>query len=215
MEYDATTNQHGLPHDPFLSCIVPRPIGWITSQDRNGTVNLAPFSFFNGVGVSPPQVMFCTIGEHADGGPKDSVKNVEETGEFVVNVVSWELREQMNLTSAYVERGVNEAELARLEMESSRWVKPPRVKASPIHLECRYLMTLRLPWTNPAASSAVVIGTVVGVHIKDEVLKDGLVDITKVRPVARLGYMEYAVIAEAFTMRRPTIGGTGFHLNRT
>ena len=131
MYYETAANDHGLPHDPFLSCVVPRAIGWVTTCDREGRTNLAPFSFFNGVGTCPPQVMFSTVGAHADGGLKDSCANAETTGEFVINMATWALREEMNLTSAYVDRGVDEAELAGLDMAPSRLVAPRRVKRSP------------------------------------------------------------------------------------
>ncbi len=215
MFYETSTNDHGLPHDPFLSCVVPRPIGWVTTCDRDGRTNLAPFSFFNGVGTCPPQVMFSTVGTHADGGLKDSCTNAAETGEFVINMATWKLREEMNLTSAYMARGIDEAGLAELEMTPSRLVTPLRVKRSPIHLECRYLMSVRLPATDPEATPIVVFGTVVGVHIGDDVLTEGRVNVTKIRPIARLGYMEYATIEQTFTMERPVIGERpGHHLNR-
>lgn len=215
MYYETAANDHGLPHDPFLSCVVPRPIGWVTTCDREGRTNLAPFSFFNGVGTCPPQVMFSTVGTHADGGPKDSCANAETTGEFVINMATWALREEMNLTSAYVAHGVDEASLAGLDMAPSRLVAPPRVKRSPIHLECRYSMSVRLPATDPEAVATVVFGTVVCVHIQDDVLTEGRVDVTKIRPIARLGYMEYATIEQTFAMERPTVGERpGHHLNR-
>ena len=215
MFYETSANDHGLPHDPFLSCIVPRPIGWVTTRDSAGRTNLAPFSFFNGVGTRPPQVMFCTVGTHADRGLKDSCRNAETTGEFVINMATWNLREEMNLTSAYLSRGVDEADLAGLEMAPSHLVAPPRVKRSPIHLECRYLMSVRLPATDPEAATVVVFGTVVGVHIKDEVLIDGRVDINGIRPIARLGYMDYAVVDDTFAMERPGVGERpGHHLNQ-
>lgn len=215
MYYETSGNDHGLPHDPFLSCIVPRPIGWVTTCDGAGRTNLAPFSFFNGVGTRPPQVMFSTVGAHADGGFKDSCANAELSGEFVINMATWNLREEMNLTSAYMSRGVDEAALAELEMTPSRLVTPLRVKRSPIHLECRYTMSVRLPSTDPEAVAVVVFGTVVGVHIQDDVLIEGRVDISKIRPIARLGYMEYAAIEQTFTMERPNIGECfGHHLNQ-
>ena len=215
MFYETSANDHGLPHDPFLSCIVPRPIGWVTTRDSAGRTNLAPFSFFNGVGTRPPQVMFCTVGTHADGGLKDSCHNAETTGEFVINMATWNLREEMNLTSAYLSRGVDETDLAGLEMAPSHLVAPPRVKRSPIHLECRYLMSVRLPATDPEAATVVVFGTVVGVHIEDEVLIDGRVDINGIRPIARLGYMDYAVVDDTFAMERPGVGERpGHHLNQ-
>ncbi|GAB4374148.1 MAG: flavin reductase family protein [Kiloniellaceae bacterium] len=205
MFYDTRTGQHGLPRDPFKACVVPRPIGWITTVNEAGVVNLAPYSFFNAVGGNPPVVVFAPGGRKADGpadGSKDSLANVERTKEFVCNVVTWDLRDQMNLTSAPAPAGVDEAEFAGLEMVPSELVKPPRVKASPIHLECRYLQTVDLPG-NAGERNAVVFGQVVGVHIDESVLTGGLVDMAKLKPIARLGYMDYCMVEEVFAIQRP------------
>lgn len=204
MFYDTRAGDHGLPHDPFKACVVPRPIGWVTTVNEAGVVNLAPYSYFNAVGGEPPCVVFAPGGRKADGPPdgsKDSLANAERTGEFVCNVVTWDLREAMNVTSAAAPAGVDEAAVAGLEMVPSRLVKPPRVKASPIHLECRYLQTVDLPCAG--ARSAVVFGQVIGVHIDESVLTDGKVDMAKLKPVARLGYMDYCLVDEVFAMPRP------------
>ncbi|HEY9536547.1 MAG TPA: flavin reductase family protein [Kiloniellaceae bacterium] len=206
MFYDTRTGDHGLPHDPFKACVVPRPIGWITSMNEAGSVNLAPYSFFNGVAGDPPCVMFAPGGRKADGPPdgsKDSLANVERTGEFVCNVVTWDLREAMNVTSAPAPAGVDEAAVAGLEMVPSRLVRPPRAKASPVHLECRYLQTVDLPSAVPGTRNAVVFGQVIGIHIDESVLTNGKVDIAKLKPVSRLGYMDYCVVEDVFAMARP------------
>lgn len=206
MFYNTRTGQHGLPHNPFKACVVPRPIGWITTVNEAGAVNLAPYSFFNGVAGDPPVVMFAPGGRKADGPPdgsKDSLANAERTREFVCNVVTWNLREAMNLTSAPAPAGTNEAELAGLEMVPSELVKPPRVKASPIHLECRYLQTVDLPSDVADVRNAVVFGHVVGIHIDESVMTDGRVDMAKLRPIARLGYMDYCRVDEVFSIKRP------------
>jgi len=206
MFYDTRSGEHGLPRDPFKACVVPRPIGWITTVNEAGVVNLAPYSFFNAVGGEPPCVVFAPGGRKADGPPdgsKDSLANAERTGEFVCNVATWDLREQMNLTSAAAPAGVDEAEIAGLQMVPSQLVKPPRVKASPIHLECKYLQTVDLPCDTPGIRSAVVFGQVIGVHIDESVLTDGLVDMAKLKPIARLGYMDYCVVEEVFAIQRP------------
>jgi flavin reductase (DIM6/NTAB) family NADH-FMN oxidoreductase RutF len=185
---------------------VPRPIGWITSVNEAGVVNLAPYSFFNGVAGDPPCVMFAPGGRKADGPPdgsKDSLANVERTGEFVCNVVTWDLREAMNVTSAPAPAGVDEAAVAGLEMVPSRLVKPPRVKASPIHMECRYLQTVDLPCDIAGVRNAVVFGQVIGIHIDESVLTGGLVDMAKLKPIARLGYMDYCLVEDVFAMPRP------------
>ena len=202
MFYETVNNGHGLPHDPFKSCIVPRPIGWISTVDGNGVVNLAPYSFFNGVAGNPPMVMFASNGRQPHGS-KDTVTNCEETGEFVVNLAIWSLREQMNQTSAPVPRDIDEIELANLPIASSQLVKPPRVKDSPIHMECRHFQTIDLPCDKTDHRNAIVIGHVVGIHIDDSLLVDGKVDLSRCRPIARLGYMEYARVDYIFTMERP------------
>ncbi len=202
MFYETKTNDHGLPRDPFKSCIVPRPIGWITTLDAQGRVNLAPYSFFNGVASDPPMVMFASSGPAARP-DKDTLANCEATGEFVCNLATWELRDQMNRTSAPVPAGTDEMALAGLETVPSRLVKPPRVAAAPIHMECLYHQTVDLPCDIPGGRNAVVIGRVVGVHIDDAVLTDGLVDPAKTKPIARLGYMDYALVETVFTMHRP------------
>jgi len=197
-----TDEPHGLPHDPFKSCVVPRPIGWISSVSADGVVNLAPYSFFNGVSGDPPMVMFAAGGRQPSG-LKDSRANAEKTGEFVCNMVTWELRESMNTSSAPAAPDIDEFELAGLETEPSELVAPPRVKAAPIHLECKYYKTLELPPDRHGGSNAIVTGRVVGVHIRDAILKDGLIDIERVRPVARMGYQDYTSVESVFTMTRP------------
>ncbi len=197
-----TDGPHGLPHDPFSSCIVPRPIGWISTLSPEGVVNLAPYSFFNGVSYGPPMVMFATTGKQPHGA-KDSVANAEATGEFVCNMVAWDLREKMNRTSAPAAPEINEFELAGLETEPSELVSPPRVKASPIHLECLYHATLDLPCETEGMRNAICVGRVVGIHIRDEFLTDGMVDIARIKPLARLGYHDYTVAEKVITMPRP------------
>jgi len=200
MFYETKDNKHGLPRDPFKSCIVPRPIGWITTMSAAGVVNLAPYSFFNGVCSDPPMVIF------ANNGPaKDSLVNCEATGEFVANLATWELRDQMNETSAAVGPDIDEFTLAGLETEPAQLVKPPRVKAAPIHLECVYHQTVELPSNTPGTRNAIVLGRVIGVHIKDEVLTDGFVDMSKIKPIARLGYMDYTRVDMVFNMNRPAV----------
>ena len=200
MFYDPRIGDHRLPHDPFKSLIVPRPIGWISSISGDGVVNLAPYSFFNGVAANPAVVMFCPGGAAR----KDSLKNVEETGEFVVNVATDGQRLEVNETSAIVPPEVDEFVLAGLEALPSHVVKPPRVAGAPAHLECKHLQTVTLPADDPASPNAMVLGLVVGIHIDDAILTDGLVDMAKFRPIARLGYMDYTVVDNVFTMMRPS-----------
>ncbi len=196
---------HGLPHDPFKSCVVPRPIGWISTIGADGAVNLAPYSFFNAVATEPPMVMFSSNGKQAHG-TKDSVANAEATGEFVCNMATWDLRDPMSQTSRPVPPEVDEFELAGLETQPSELVKPPRVKASPIHLECVYHQTLELPCDIEGGRNAICLGRVVGVHVRDEFLTDGKVDIARIKPLARLGYQDYTVAEKVVKITRPTKG---------
>jgi len=199
-----TDQHHGLPHDPLKSCIVPRPIGWLTTLDGEGRVNLAPFSFFNGIASDPPLVVAGVNGAPPPVGMKDTLANCRATGEFVANIATWDLREAMNLTSADVPADVDEMALAGLTPAPSELVKPPRVAESPIHMECKVHQILDMPCTAPDSRNTLIIGQIVGIHIDDSVLTDGLIDMAKVRPVARLGYMDYTVVEKVFTMHRPS-----------
>jgi flavin reductase (DIM6/NTAB) family NADH-FMN oxidoreductase RutF len=201
MFYEPDKGNHGLKHDPYKSIVVPRPIGWISSLSPEGKLNLAPFSQFNNLGYDPPYVMFAASNFPMKTRPKDSVTNVIETGEFVVNMATYELREAVNITSSAVEPDIDEAVLAGLEMIPSTLVKPPRVAASPVHLECRYHCMLALPGRNLEQSHYVVVGRVIGVHIRDDVLTaDGKLDVLKIRPLARMGYHDYTSVEAVFTM---------------
>lgn len=194
---------HNLPHDPFYSIVAPRPIGWISTMGADGVVNLAPFAFFNGCGTEPPQVLFHNSTGRDDGRMKDTISNVEETGEFVANLVTWDLREKMNETARALPRSVDETSYVGIETEPSVLVKPPRVKASPAHLECRHIQTIEMLSNNKEFRNFVVFGEVLGVHISEDILTDGLVDNAKARLVARLGYRDFAVIDEVFSMPFP------------
>ena len=194
---------HGLVRDPIKACVVPRPIGWISTVSRDGVVNLAPFSYSNLVVSSPPMFMFACNGAHLEGNVKDSALNAGETGEFVHNLVTWETREPMNVSSAHVGRSQDEFELAGLTKAPCVLVQPPRVAEAPISLECRTWKTIELPAAQPGVQNLMVVGEVIGVHIADEALKDGFVDTAGLRPVGRLGYLEYAVVDAVFALRRP------------
>ena len=198
MFYDPRTEPHGLAHSPVNALVCPRPIGWVTTLTRNGTVNLAPYSFFNLVSGYPPVVIF------SSGPKKDSQTNAEETGEFVYNMATWELREVMNASSADFAGHESEPEKLGLEMIPSLKVKPPRVARSPVHFECKYMKTVDLVGSDGKKNrSSIVIGEVVGIHIDDSLITNGMVDITRARPIARLGYMDYCVVDEVFEMMRP------------
>lgn len=198
-----TSEPHGLPHDPFKSCVAPRPIAWVSSLHPDGTINLAPYSFFNALTSDPPMVMISFNGYHQHGGEKDTLYNIKARGEFVVNMVPLELKEAMNVTTANVASEIDELALAGLTTEPSELVKPPRVKESPIHLECEFYQEIELPCTLPNSINTMIIGTVIGVHISERVLVDGLVDLSRIKPLARLGYMQYTAVDELFAMNRP------------
>ena len=204
MFYDTLKNDHGLRYNPFKSLAVPRPIGWISTLSKDGVVNLAPYSYFNALSHSPAYVVF-SAGRRTDGSIKDSVINAEETGEFVFNMATWDLREQMNVTGWIEEPGVDEMAEAGLTPAPSRKVKPPRVAESPVHFECLYHQTVVLPGHDAAHEHHVVFGKVVGVHVKDEfITSDGLIDILKIRPIARLGYKDYTSVDSIFSMDKRT-----------
>lgn len=193
---------HGLPGDPFNSLVAPRPIGWISTRSPEGIDNLAPYSFFNAVAYSPPQVMFAATSGHAFGGFKDSVRNAQETGQFVVNLATWSLREAVNAASVSAPREVDEFDYAGLRKAPSTIVAPPRVADSPAQLECEYTQSVRLP-SEEGDDNTVVFGRVVGIHIDLAVLTDGRVDMTKLEPIGRLGGRQYVVVRETFDMDRP------------
>jgi flavin reductase (DIM6/NTAB) family NADH-FMN oxidoreductase RutF len=198
MFYDPRTGGHGLPRNPFLALVAPRPIGWISTLSPDGVPNLAPYSFFNAFSTDPPVVGF------SSSGPKDSLANVEATGCFVVNIVGSTLARAMNATSAAVKPGVDEFALAGVSAIPGNAVGAPRVAEAPAALECLHVRTIAL--TNAAGAPAnafLVLGEVVGIHIDDSILTDGFVDVAKLQPLARLGYMDYAVVAESFAMERP------------
>ncbi len=184
--------------------VVPRPIGWISTLSEQGVPNLAPYSFFNAVAYSPPQVMFAATSGHSFGGLKDAVLDSQTTGEFVVNVATWELREQMNASSVPAPREVDEFEYAGLTKAESRLVRCPRVAESPVHLECRYTRSVEMLTNDPDDPNTVVFGEVIGVHIDERVLTDGRIDFLKLRPVGRLGYRDFVEVDSRFSMPRPT-----------
>ena len=195
--------KHGLRHNPFKALVAPRPIAWVSSLSAGGVANLAPFSYFNACADRPPTVMFAPNNPRPDGEGKDTLRNIEQTNEFVVNLAGYDLREPMNLTSAHVDASVDEFELAGLTPAPSVHVKAPRVEEAPVSLECRFLTRLRLPSDHPAIENNVVIGQVVGTHIADRIVRDGMIDMAAYRPVARLGYMDYTSVETVFEMLRP------------
>ncbi len=191
---------HGLPHNPFNALIVPRPIGWISSRGKNGVDNLAPYSFFNGSAYVPPQVMFATTGTKADrDGSKDSLGNIRETGVFCVNMVAEEMTDAMNLSSATLPADKSEFDHAGLSRAACETIDCVRVAGAPAALECRMSQIIQLE----GEANFVCFGTVTGIHLRDDCLVDGIFDITRFRPLARLGYRDYTVISERFALSRP------------
>jgi len=191
---------HNLPHDPFKAIVSPRPIGWISSMDKNKNINLAPYSFFNAIADNPPMIMFSTTGKKPDKKNfKDSLSNIIETKEFVVNVVSWDLLHNMNLTSGHYPKNIDEFGLAHLEKSESKLVCAPRITKSPASLECKLFNVVKLL----GKDNNMIIGEVVGIHLSDEFIKNGVFDILTFKPVARMGYKDYIKICEKFSLERP------------
>jgi flavin reductase (DIM6/NTAB) family NADH-FMN oxidoreductase RutF len=197
MFYDAVVNDHGFPNDPFKALVAPRPIGWISTRSAEGAANLAPYSFFNAMSERPFYVVF------GSNRRKDTLSNVESTGEFAVNLATWELREAVNATSARAPHGVDEFELAGLKKAACHIIKCPRVAASPAVLECRLFKIVDLPNDKGTAEDFLTIGRVVGIHIDDRFITEGRVNTAAMNLIARLGYSEYATVDEAWRMRRP------------
>ena len=197
MEFDPNTHDPALSHSPIKAMVAPRPIGWLSTLSPQGVANLAPYSFFNLVCDAPYMVMFATSGH------KDSFNNVRATGEFVWNLVSEDLCEAMNASSGSVDPGVDEFELAGLEKAASRRVAPPRVARARAALECQLDQIVDLKSDDPTRSNSLVIGTVRSVFIADDAIVDGRFDVASVRPLARLGYRDYALIDETFELQRP------------
>ena len=194
----------GLSFSPIKAIVSPRPIGWISSCGKDGSINLAPYSYFNTISELPPMVMFSSA-PSGNAQHKDSLRNVIETEEFVVNVVSAALGDVMNITSADLAYGQNEFTAAGLEMADCNTVKVPRVAAAPAALECKLWKVIELPKPETGGTGVMVIGTITGIHIADETVKDGKIDVTSYQPLARLGYMDYARINDVFEMPRPTV----------
>jgi len=203
MYYDPEKNDHGLPYNPFKACVVPRPIGWISTISLDGVHNLAPYSQFQNLTFDPPYVMFAA-NQNTSGRRKDTVVNVEQTGEFVYNMATYDLRESVNRSAAEVPPDVDEFDLAGVTKAPSIRVKPCRVAESPVQFECLHHQTLRLPGNGLMGTVDVVIGRVILVHIKDGVIgADGRLDLLQIRPLARLGYYDYTSVDSLFEMVIP------------
>ena len=203
MHYRPGTEKHGLPHDPFKSCTVPRPIGWLSTVSTQQVCNLAPFSQWQNLTFDPPMVMFAA-NQNIWGQRKDSVVNAEETGWFVWNMATYDLRESVNVSAMAVEPQVDEFELAGVEKEDCIDAPGPRVKQSPIQFECRYISTTRFPGRSAVGTVDVVFGEVARIHIDEKALTaDGRIDILGIKPIARMGYYDYTVVNNIFEMKIP------------
>ena len=190
------------PWDPFKGVVVPRPIGWISSMSKAGQVNLAPYSFFNGVQSRPRIVNFCSESE------KDAAAFAIESGEFAWSMATWNLREKMNMTSEGLPRGQSEFDFAGLATAPCKLIKAPRVADSPAAMECKVTQVLRVKDTDGKETGGVVVyGQVIGMHIDERFMKNGRFDLGAVRPIARCGYDEYTVVEKVFAMTRPASGG--------
>ena len=191
---------HGLKHNPFNAIVTPRPIGWISTRDKKSIDNIAPYSFFNAVAYVPPQVMFASNGEKSDReSTKDSVANIRETKEFCVNIVSYEMRYKMNATSKSLPAGIDEFEHAELKKIDCNLIECSRVLGAPAALECKLVEIIQLP----GATNFAVFGEVIGVHMHDDYIIEGQFDVSKFNPLTRLGYRDYSVVREIFSISRP------------
>ena len=200
MFYNPDNRPSSLPHDPFKAIVSPRPIGWISTIDKDGKANLAPYSFFNAIGDKPPMIIFSKTGPKIGlNEEKDSIRNIRETGEFVVNFVSFELTSEMNISSQHYKHGEDEFSQAGLEKGKSQIVGAPYVKKAPAAFECVLHKELVLPGDDQIA----IIGEVKVIHINEEYIRDGIFDVTLYKPLARLGYRDYAVIESLISLKRP------------
>lgn len=196
----------------LISTVAPRPIAWVSTLSASGRPNLAPFSFFNAVCADPPLLAFApgmrspnlpSAGDSA-GVPKDTLRNVRETGEFVINVVTFEFAEAMNLTSGDYEAGTNEFEIAKIESAPSSIVKPRRVAHSPVSFECKVHQIL--DFNSAPAGGSLVIGKIVSIHVDEKHLKEGRLDRNSLDLIGRMGGMQYTRTTQRFEMVRPKVG---------
>ncbi|GAA5856464.1 hypothetical protein JCM8547_008755 [Rhodosporidiobolus lusitaniae] len=212
--YEPGVTPHGLPRDPFKSCVVPRPIGWISTLNDDGTANLAPFSQFNHFTGDPPCIFF-SANRKADGSKKDSVVNAEREGEFCWAMATYGLREEMNISGEQLRYGEDEFVRAGLEKEKGNIVKAPMVKESPVKFECKYHTTFQLPGDSPTGAADVVVGRVVGIHIEERVLTNGILDIVKLEPIARCGgHKPQRVLLAPTFLCSSTVSDLAQHLGR-
>ena len=201
MFYEVTDKNDWLTH--FKSLIVPRPIGWISSKNNEGQINLAPYSFFNAIATIPPMVVIGPGGYSKSGNNKDTLLNIKNNPEFVCNFVSWDVKDIMNESSYSFDNNESEIEKLNIETEDSTMVSIPRVKLSPAHFECTLFKIIDLPSDSKGNPNHLIIGNIVGINISDKIIKNDRIDIGELKPISRMGYDEYALINTIFTMKRP------------
>ena len=201
MFYEVTDKNDWLTH--FKSLIVPRPIGWISSKNNNGQINLAPYSFFNAIATIPPMVVIGPGGYSKSGNNKDTLLNIKNNPEFVCNFVSWDVKDIMNESSYTFDNNESEIEKLNIETENSTMVSIPRVKLSPAHFECTLFKIIDLPSDSKGNPNHLIIGNIIGINISDKIIKNDRIDIGELKPISRMGYDEYALINTIFSMKRP------------
>jgi flavin reductase (DIM6/NTAB) family NADH-FMN oxidoreductase RutF len=203
VKYDPALERSPLPYSPFKSCTVPRPIGWLSSISPDGVENLAPYSQWQNLTFDPPMVMF-SANQYPDGRRKDTVLNAEQTGWFIWNMATYDLREAVNISAMALPFEENEFDRAGISKRYAELSPTPMVAESPVHFECKYLSTHRMTGNSNVGTIDIVFAQVERIHINDEVLTpDGRLDIPKIRPLARMGYHDYTSITETFEMKIP------------
>lgn len=202
MKWKPQEEKNPLPYSPFKASTVPRPIGWLSSIDEDGRENIAPYSQWQNLTFDPPRVMF-SANQYPDGRRKDTVLNAEKTGWFVWNMATYALREEVNKSAMALEHDDSEWDRLDVTKEYADNLRIPMVKESPVKFECRYLSTHRLPGNSDVGSVDIVFAQVETIHIDDDYITYGKLDILKAKPIARMGYFDYTVVTERFEMRVP------------
>lgn len=203
MKYNPQSEVCPLPFSPFKSSTVPRPIGWLSSVSPSGEENIAPYSQWQNLTFDPPMVMF-SANQYPDGRRKDTVLNAEETGWFVWNMATYELREAVNISAMALDNKESEFDSLDVAKVYADNFPIPMVEKSPIKFECRYHSTHRIPGDSPVGSIDIVFASVETIHVDDDAITaDGRIDIPKIQPIARMGYFDYTVVRDTFEMRVP------------
>lgn len=207
MKYDPSSQNRPLGHSPFKALTVPRPIGWLSSVSSDGVENIAPYSQWQNLTFDPPMVMFAA-NQYPDGRRKDTVINAEETGWFVWNMATWDLREQVNISAQVMASHESEFDQMDATRRSADLSATPMIAESPFQYECKYISTHRLPGNSKVGTIDIVYASVERIHLNDDfVTEDGKIDILKAKPIARMGYYDYTVVTEKFEMRVPGADG--------